>query len=219
MKQKIHEYNSDDIEVQYDVVRCIHAAECVRGLPRVFNPNKRPWIDPDEASAAAIAEVVTRCPTGALHFTRKDGGSPETLPDTNTITIAPDGPLYLRGDIEVTTPDGTTLLKDTRVALCRCGASENKPFCDGSHAEAGFEDPGVYRDVQVKPPENRSETGPLTVQPSKDGPFLMQGVFELCSAGDQEPVPARQTALCRCGQSANKPFCDGSHRQAGFKDG
>ena len=219
MKQKIHTYACEDIEVQYDVVRCIHAAECVRGLPRVFNPKNRPWIDPDEAPADAIAEVVTRCPTGALHFTRSEGGPEEAIPGTNTITLDPDGPLYLRGDIEVMTPDGTVLLKDTRMALCRCGASANKPFCDGSHTEAGFEDPGVYREVQVKPPENGSEADSLKVQPSKDGPFLMQGMFELCSAGDQEPVPARQTALCRCGQSSNKPFCDGSHKKAGFKDG
>ena len=219
MKQKIHKYASDKIEVQYDVARCIHAAECVRGLPRAFNPNKRPWIDPDAASAEAIAAVVTRCPTGALHFTRKEGGSEEAVPCTNTITIDPDGPLYVRGDIEVTTSDGTLLLKDTRVALCRCGASDNKPFCDGSHAEAGFQDPGLYRDVQVQPPTDESVSGLLRVQPSKDGPFLMQGVFELCSAGDQESVLASQTALCRCGQSGNKPFCDGSHKKAGFKSG
>ena len=217
MKQKIHEYASEDIEVQYDVVRCIHAAECVRGLPRVFNPNHRPWIDPDEAAADTIAEVVMRCPTGALHFTRKDGGSEESIPGTNTITLDPDGPLYLRGDIAVMTSDGEVLLKDTRVALCRCGASQNKPFCDGSHAEAGFEDPGIYRDVQVKPLPEDAEGGPLQVTPSKDGPFLMQGPLALCSAGDQEPVLARQTPLCRCGHSNNKPFCDGSHKQAGFK--
>lgn len=219
MKQKIHTYTSDDIEVQYDVVRCIHAAECVRGLPRVFNPKNRPWIDPDNAPAEAIAEVITRCPTGALHFVRKDSASEETVPATNTITPHPDGPLYLRGDIEVTTTDGASLLKDTRVALCRCGASKNKPFCDGSHTEAGFQDPGVYRDVQMKPPENGSATGSLKVQPAKDGPFLMQGPLDLCSAGDQAPVSASQTTLCRCGQSGNKPFCDGSHRTAGFKDG
>src|SRR5690606_29754567 len=94
-------YAADGIEVRYDPRRCIHFEACVRGLPRVFDPNRRPWIDPAQAAPAAGAEVVTRCPPGALHFTRTDGGPGEAVPTANAVTVAPDGPLYVRGDVRV----------------------------------------------------------------------------------------------------------------------
>lgn len=144
MKSDIRRYESDDITVQYDVKRCIHAAECIRGLPTVFDPDRRPWIDPTNATAEEIAAVVQRCPTGALHFVRRDGGASEPVPEENSMTIAADGPLYVRGNIQLIMPDGAVVHADTRVALCRCGASQNKPFCDGSHTEAGFHDPGTF---------------------------------------------------------------------------
>lgn len=138
-------YESQDITVVYDAQRCIHAAECVRGLPQVFDPASRPWIKPAVASADAIAEVVMRCPTGALQFVRKDGGAAEPVPAETTVAVSPHGPLYVRGNIEVLAPDGSVILKDTRVALCRCGASSNKPFCDNSHRLSGFQDAAVER--------------------------------------------------------------------------
>jgi uncharacterized Fe-S cluster protein YjdI/CDGSH-type Zn-finger protein len=138
MDQNIHEYSGEDIEVSYDVKRCIHARECVKGLPDVFDPDKRPWIEPNNADVDELADVIMECPTGALHFERTDDGPEETAPDENAVTVVPDGPLYLHGDIEIMTPDDETLLADTRVALCRCGMSENKPLCDGTHAEIGF---------------------------------------------------------------------------------
>lgn len=138
MKKQVREYEAEGIVVQYDVGRCIHAAECVRGMPQVFNPNRRPWIDPAQADADQIAQVVARCPTGALHFTRTDGGPSEPTPTDTTFTLMPNGPIYAQGNLEITSPDGTVLLSDTRVGLCRCGASRNKPFCDGSHSASGF---------------------------------------------------------------------------------
>ncbi|MEO5928795.1 MAG: CDGSH iron-sulfur domain-containing protein [Candidatus Kapaibacterium sp.] len=133
-----HEYRIDSIVVIYDQRRCIHVANCVHGAPDVFNPEARPWIQPEHAAADRIAEVVMTCPTGALHFERLDGGAPEPVPEENTIMVAADGPLFVRGAIEVIGEDGQVLLKDTRVALCRCGGSGNKPFCDGSHKKNGF---------------------------------------------------------------------------------
>ena len=143
MEQEVHEYDGEDITVSYDVKRCIHARECVRGLPAVFDPDEHPWIDPDEADADDLAEVITLCPTGALHFERKDGGREETTPDENVIEVVADGPLYARGDVEIVDEDGETLLTDTRVAFCRCGASGNKPLCDNSHLGIEFEAPGL----------------------------------------------------------------------------
>ena len=79
MANKIRRYTSADIDVTYDVKRCIHAAECVRGLPAVFDTKKRPWVQPDKANADTVAEVILRCPSGALHYERKDGGAAESI--------------------------------------------------------------------------------------------------------------------------------------------
>ena len=139
MKPKILHYSGEKVAVSYDVRRCIHAAECVHGLPEVFDPGRKPWIDPDRADAEQLLQVIMRCPTGALHLERSDGDQAEPKPEQNTAIVERNGPVYLRGDLELVTLEGEVLLKDTRIALCRCGASENKPFCDGSHVRVGFE--------------------------------------------------------------------------------
>jgi uncharacterized Fe-S cluster protein YjdI len=131
-------YRAEGIVVYFDPRLCIHAQECVRGLPAVFDRTHKPWIAPDRAAPDQIAAVVTRCPTGALHFERTDGGPAEAEPQENVVTLAPNGPLYVRGSIVVTDAEGVEVRRDTRVALCRCGHSKQKPFCDNSHLEAGF---------------------------------------------------------------------------------
>src|SRR5713226_5215029 len=112
---------------------------CVSGLPEVFDPKARPWVRPDRAAAGRIAELVMRCPTGALHFRRLDGGADEAVPKATTMRQITNGPLYVRGDVEVQNETGEVIRRDTRLALCRCGHSANKPFCDGSHRTAGFQ--------------------------------------------------------------------------------
>ena len=141
LERDIHTYTSEDIDVTWDGKRCIHAAECVRRLGEVFDTSKRPWVQPDKASAERVAEVIHHCPTGALHYKRKDDGSAEPVPEETTVQLAGDGPLYLRGNIVLKDTEGNVLLEDTRMALCRCGASENKPLCDNSHKKIGFEAP------------------------------------------------------------------------------
>lgn len=138
MKSKTLYYSGEKAAVSYDVRRCIHAAECVHGLPDVFDPGRKPWIDPDRAEAEQLLQVIMRCPTGALHLERSDGEPAEPTPERNTAIVERNGPVYFRGDLEIVTREGEVLLKDTRIALCRCGASENKPFCDGSHVRVGF---------------------------------------------------------------------------------
>lgn len=132
------EYRTQQIAVFWEPKLCIHSGNCVRGLPRVFNPKARPWIAVDAATADQIADVVQRCPTGALHFERLDGGAQEPVAAMTTIEPRPNGPLYVRGHVRILGPDGSLLREDTRMALCRCGHSENKPFCDGSHLRVGF---------------------------------------------------------------------------------
>ena len=211
MADKLRAYEGKDITVTYSVRRCIHAAECVHGLGAVFDPKRRPWVDPDQAPADHLAEVILRCPSGALSFERKDGGAAEPIPEANTVTVAADGPLYLHGNVEVTLPDGS-VHQDTRVALCRCGESQNKPFCDNSHLKAEFKDAAVFQKVTAKPDTNGG--GVLTVKPARNGPLLVQGPLEL--VGVEESVRGSQAALCRCGQSNNKPFCDVTHNKVGF---
>jgi CDGSH-type Zn-finger protein/uncharacterized Fe-S cluster protein YjdI len=210
MKRNVYEYDGDDVTVTWDEERCIHAAACVQGLPNVFDPERRPWIEPDAAEAEAVEDVVLQCPTGALHLTR-NGTDPEPTPDENRIALFPNGPLLLKGDIELVDADGETLLTDTRMALCRCGLSENKPLCDGSHdrEDGGFEDPGAIAVDLLSSPDDAPETGRLRVQVTDGGPLVVEGPVTI--EGSDESCSGHRGALCRCGASASKPFCDGSH--------
>lgn len=135
-KGKGKEYTGERITVTYDASRCIHFAECVRGLPAVFDVNQRPWIQVDRADAELIAEVVRRCPSGALHYELHDGGQPEQATSPTVVEPILDGPLNLRGDLVIDTADGQ--LAETRASLCRCGLTGNQPFCDHECQRAGW---------------------------------------------------------------------------------
>jgi uncharacterized Fe-S cluster protein YjdI len=130
-------YRGESIEVIWQPEYCIHASFCWRNLPDVFQPRTAPWVKPDKAPADEIAWVVSACPTGALSYRRLDGGPEEPVPDVTVVEPQPNGPLYLRGRLQITRPDGS-VREATRAALCRCGQSGNKPFCDGSHSLTGF---------------------------------------------------------------------------------
>jgi uncharacterized Fe-S cluster protein YjdI/CDGSH-type Zn-finger protein len=132
------EYANDDIVVVWEPAFCIHVANCLAGLPDVFDASRRPWVEPDLASADEIADVVMTCPTGALHFRRLDGGPEEPEPAETTIDVRPNGPIFVRGKVRIEDASGHLIREDTRVALCRCGGSSNKPFCDGTHRVIGF---------------------------------------------------------------------------------
>jgi uncharacterized Fe-S cluster protein YjdI len=131
-------YVGDAIEVHWEPRLCIHVRNCVRELPNVFQPEARPWVVVDAADANAVATAVEHCPTGALHYRRLDGAADEQAPDETTVEPRPNGPLFLRGNLRIVDADGQVIREDSRVALCRCGGSRNKPFCDGSHRRIGF---------------------------------------------------------------------------------
>lgn len=141
MKSNPREYRSDEIVVTYDAAICIHAGECVRGVPAVFDTAKRPWIQPAQGTADEIAAIVERCPSGALTYHRLDGGADETPDAEPSVQAVRNGPYYVRGTLAVRDAEDGTFHTGTRMALCRCGASENKPFCDNSHVRIGFEAP------------------------------------------------------------------------------
>jgi len=131
-------YASDAIEVHWEPRFCIHVQNCVRKLPTVFRADARPWIVVDGADAEAVAATIEQCPTGALHYRRLDGGTEEHVPAEAIVEPRPNGPLFVRGRLRIVGDDGALIREDTRVALCRCGASANKPFCDGTHRRIGF---------------------------------------------------------------------------------
>ena len=215
MTRKLIEYESDAIIVTYDPKRCIHAEECIHGLPGVFEKDRRPWIDPTQGQADAIAAVVTRCPTGALSFERKDGGPAESAPSQNTAVLTQDGPLYAAGRIEIATSEGVQ--NETRVAFCRCGASKNKPFCDNSHVEAGFADSGEIGDGRLVPSDEVGPDSLVIFTGAANGPLLISGPLAIKSADGSQSCSGAKGALCRCGASERKPFCDGTHNAIGFE--
>lgn len=208
MDRQDKSYTGERIVVRYNPKRCIHFAACVRELPQVFDTTRRPWIMPDEADADTLAVVVQQCPTGALHFERRGGAAHEQPTSPARVQVAADGPLYLRGSITVQHEDGTPIVTDTRIALCRCGMSSNKPLCDGTHRQ-GFTDAGQLV-VQQSPPA--AEAGPITVIVNERGPYRITSTFALQSADGAETRMCGKAALCRCGASQHKPFCDGSHQ-------
>jgi len=143
-------YRGRDIEVSFDLDLCIHVAECLRGEPRVFQLNRRPWIQPDAAGADDAAEVVRRCPSGALLYHRLDGRQDEDPVAPARVTPIRNGPLLVTGKIEVRHEDGTVETLP-RATLCRCGQSNHKPFCDNQHLATAFRAPGVPFRIQLSP--------------------------------------------------------------------
>jgi uncharacterized Fe-S cluster protein YjdI len=133
-------YKSDTITVTFDPAKCIHAARCVAGSPEVFRPEERPWIQPQNAGAESIARTIAQCPTGALRYERSDGGAPEPVPAEVAVAVQKDGPVYVRGPLPLVDAAGNRW-EDAghRYALCRCGGSGNKPYCDNTHVSMGFE--------------------------------------------------------------------------------
>lgn len=134
-------YQGDGVEVTWEPRLCIHVAECLQGAPEVFRARAKPWIRLDGADPDHVADVVARCPTGALHAYRTDGAPQEEEQQGDVeIRVDPGGPLLVRGNVTVLDAEGSPLRDDVRLALCRCGASRRKPFCDGTHRLIGFGD-------------------------------------------------------------------------------
>lgn len=132
------EYVGEGIRVGWYASRCIHAAACIRALPGVFDSRRRPWIDLRGADPDQVADAVQRCPTGALHYERLDGGAPEPVPPGLEIVPIRNGPYFVRGLLELVAEDGHVIRRDWRIALCRCGQSKHLPFCDNTHRAIGF---------------------------------------------------------------------------------
>lgn len=214
MRSKIHRYTGEEIDVTFDARRCIHVAECLKRLPTVFDKSKRLWVQPDNDSADNIAAAIHACPSGALHYKRKDGGEAEPVSDHNTIRLARNGPLILHGNFTIVNGAGEVIVEDTRATLCRCGASSNKPFCDNSHIAIGFRAP-----TTINEPPDISETaadGKLHIETTTTGPLHITGTFTVLNSRGEPIYHGTDESFCRCGASGNSPFCDNSHSRIGF---
>lgn len=205
-----HTYENDSITVTFDGARCIHARRCVLALPAAFREGvRRGWIQPGAAHPDEIAMTVMHCPSGALRYRRGDGGLEESKPAVNTVQITEDGPLHLRAEL---TLNGQPI--GYRATLCRCGHTRNAPFCDLSHAKAGFRATGQRPAGEAEPLPARD--GSVDIRPVLNGPLSLVGNMELITASGAAFTTRTTAKLCRCGRSENKPFCDGSHKAAGF---
>ena len=210
MSDKVQEYRGKHVVVRFYGSRCIHSRNCVLGRPDVFVPNAPgAWIQPDNASAEAVAEIAHNCPSGAITYERLDSSPQETAPKVNVVRIRENGPLAFHAELQIAGQASVY-----RATLCRCGASKNKPLCDGSHVGAGFTASG-------EPPAQESAAlaqrdGTVRVKPAKNGPLLIEGNLEVVTGTGRTILRTRTAALCRCGGSANKPYCDGTHGKIGF---
>ena len=140
------------------------------------------------------------------------------MPAQNTITIVANGPLYARGNISLKDSAGNLILRDTRVALCRCGKSANKPFCDEAHKAAQFNAPGLPNEHRPAPtvPGVYAEELTITIEPG--GPYRVLGKVTLYGPNDQLLMQTDNLLLCRCGNSDDKPYCDSTHNFIPFSD-
>ncbi len=197
----------------FDGKKCIHARSCVLTLPDVFQAGvKGQWIFPDNASGEDIAHLAKICPSGAIQYERTDGGENEAKPKVNTARVLENGPIAVNAELSI---DGEAV--GTRAVLCRCGHSKNKPYCDGSHVKAGFEATGEIPLVEAEALESRD--GPLSITQLDNGPLIAEGNLEILRGSGAKSTVTTKAAFCRCGASANKPYCDGSHMKIGFKTG
>ncbi len=209
-------YPGKELDITWDRRLCIHIGECGRARNKLFVARREPWCAPDEVSAKDAAEVVCRCPAGALSYVSHTDAVPDEQPPAeNIVHVSNNGPFYVTGTLTITGVDpddmpGTRF----RAALCRCGLSKNKPFCDGAHEAGNFRDGGAVGD---KGRGFENPGGPLKITPVKDGPLMLQGNFVIVAGSGRRAWQGKKAALCRCGHSNNKPFCDGAHMKHGFK--
>ncbi len=212
----LQRFPGQDADVVWDERLCIHIGECGRAKGDLFIGGRKPWCQPDLTTVAGVVDVVERCPSGALVYETKDGKTVERPAPRNTIHATYHGPLFARGDLAIQGAPADMPGVRFRAALCRCGQSKNKPFCDNSHEAAGFRDYGA---VGESGDGFAAEGGPLELKPIKDGPLQVKGNLTIVAGSAEARWRGTQTWLCRCGQSKNKPFCDGSHKAAGFRAG
>jgi CDGSH-type Zn-finger protein len=149
----------------------------------------------------------------------RDAALGEKPVSENVIRISPDGPLYFRGQIKIDAEDGRALLSNTSAALCRCGGSQNKPLCDGTHSKIAFSDEGMAAPAADGDAEMSASAhgDAMKISPRLNGPLHVQGKLRIENAAGDLIFRGNDAWICRCGGSKNKPFCDGTHKAIGYR--
>lgn len=132
------EYTNGEITVVWKAEKCIHSGNCVKGLPGVFKPKERPWIQLETVSSEEIKNTIDKCPSGALSYYINDEKTSRESKPTTHLELIENGPLIVHGPISIKSGNEESTLDGPRASICRCGASSKKPFCDGSHKKIDF---------------------------------------------------------------------------------
>ena len=178
--------------LMFEARRCIHARFCVTGAPSVFLANVQgPWIHPDTMDVERLAAIAQECPSGAIRYRRKDGRPDESAPPVNLAAIREAGPYAVRGRLRL---DGVDA--GFRATLCRCGASKNKPYCDGSHHEIGFSASG-------EPASGATDMLPVRDGDARDRPAAGRPFAGARKSRDHERYRAGR---CSCDRGATVPL-------------
>jgi CDGSH-type Zn-finger protein/uncharacterized Fe-S cluster protein YjdI len=204
--------------IHFDGQRCVHSRNCVLSHPDVFVPAvEGEWIHPDAQPVEELIRIARNCPSGAIRVTRNETTastseltSSDDVPIVNIVRVRENGPLAIEAELQIKGQAAAS----PRATLCRCGQSMNKPYCDGSHVAGAFVASGEPASVPFTSLAARN--GPVNVKPIPNGPLQVTGNVEIVSGTGRTCNAVTETYLCRCGQSKNKPYCDGSHNAAQF---
>ena len=134
------EYTNNEITVVWKPKSCIHAAECVKALPKVYRPEEKPWLQIENATTDELKSQIRKCPSGALSFYMNGEENKEEEELETKVEVLKNGPLLVYGTLIVKDKEGLEKIKNKTTAFCRCGASSNKPYCDGTHIKVNFKD-------------------------------------------------------------------------------
>ncbi len=132
-------YEGKEITIKYSRLLCSKAHECGVRLNRVFDTSRNPWIDPNQGAVTEIVDVVRACPSGALSYQLSGTPLRHEVAQDSVVNVESSGPLNVR-NVSLVGEDWCKGASENKYSLCRCGASKNKPFCDGSHRASGFVD-------------------------------------------------------------------------------
>jgi CDGSH-type Zn-finger protein len=135
---RVRVYEGAHISVHYNRLLCSHAGECARRLKSVFDPSRKPWVVTDNGSADEIMAVVEACPSGALRYSLTGQAPRHAVADGPCIAVEKAGPYRVTG-IPLATARLAEGASSDKYVLCRCGASKNKPYCDGTHHDIAWQ--------------------------------------------------------------------------------
>lgn len=185
---KVERYEGREVAILDNRGVCSHAGYCTARLPAVWRSAAEPWIDPDGAGKAAIVETIRKCPSGALSYV-EDGRLHDDFHEGAEIQVSRDGPFVVRGGVELKDAEFGEGASLEHYVLCRCGASRNKPFCDGSHWYAGFHDDEA---LTISAAARAGEAGEETWVPVGKASDFAEGKVNTLSVGEKQVALVRQ---------------------------